>query len=78
MRSGSASTVLSVLAQFRYTGVEGCWLVASLGGNDEGKAIIRELHKAGVDTRYCKVWEATGVPAAWILHASELFFIFCS
>ena len=80
-RNGSASTILAVLAQFRAlaldagagggAGIEGCWLVASLGGNDEGKEVIRELDRIGVNTRYCKIWETAGVPGAWVLHASE-------
>ncbi|KAI0317814.1 hypothetical protein OF83DRAFT_1057967 [Amylostereum chailletii] len=70
-RNGSACTVLSILAQLRTVGVEGCWLVASLGGNDEGRDIIRELETAGVNTRYCKVWEGHGVPGAWVLQAGD-------
>ncbi|THH15456.1 hypothetical protein EW146_g5023 [Bondarzewia mesenterica] len=74
-RNGSACTVLSVLSQFRRPelggGVEGCWLVASLGGNDEGKEVIRELDKIGVNTRYCKMWDDVGVPGAWVLHAND-------
>ncbi|KAI0052815.1 hypothetical protein FA95DRAFT_1553093 [Auriscalpium vulgare] len=67
-RNGSASTVLAVLAQFH---ADACWLVASLGGNDEGKEVIRELEKTGVSTRYCKIWEGAGVPGAWVLHAND-------
>lgn len=65
-RGGSASTCLSVLAQF--PGVE-AMLVAPLGGNEEGKAIISELEQERVSTKYCKVWEQSGVPSAWVLHA---------
>ena len=71
-RNGSACSVLTVLAQFRRAGVDGCWLIASLGGNDEGQDVMRELDRAGVSTRYCKVWDGLGVPAAWVLHAGEL------
>ncbi|RDB26305.1 hypothetical protein Hypma_006584 [Hypsizygus marmoreus] len=67
-RGGSASTLLSLLAQF--PSVEAV-LVAPLGGNDEGKMILRELENEGVITRYCKIWTAAGVPSAWILHSAE-------
>ncbi|VDB87103.1 unnamed protein product [Peniophora sp. CBMAI 1063] len=60
-----------MLAQLKSVGVDGCWLVASLGGNDEGSSIVRELEKAGVSTRYSKVWDGFGVPAAWVLHAGD-------
>ena len=48
-----------------------CWLVASLGGAQEARALARELEAEGVSTRYCKVWEGAAVPAAWVLHASK-------
>ena len=70
-RNGSATNILAMLAQLKSVGVDGCWLVASLGGNDEGSSIVRELEKAGVSTRYSKVWDGFGVPAAWVLHAGE-------
>jgi sugar/nucleoside kinase (ribokinase family) len=69
-RGGSAPAVLSVLSQLN---VDKCWLVASLGGAQEARAVARELEAEGVSTRYCKVWEGAGVPAAWILHAGEWF-----
>jgi len=67
-RGGSAPAVLSVLSQLN---ADKCWLVASLGGAQEARAVARELEAEGVSTRYCKVWEGAGVPAAWVLHASE-------
>jgi len=67
-RGGSAPAVLSALSQLN---ADKCWLVASLGGAQEARAVARELEAEGVSTRYCKVWEGAGVPAAWILHASE-------
>ena len=70
-RGGSAPAVLSVLSQLN---ADKCWLVASLGGAQEARAVARELEAEGVSTRYCKVWEGTGVPAAWVLQASECFF----
>lgn len=46
--NGSTSTILAVLAQLALnagagsgTGVEGLWLVANLGGNNEGKEVIQ-------------------------------------
>lgn len=65
-RGGSASTLVSLLAQF--PNVEAV-LVAALGGNEEGLAVLRELEREGVLTRYCKIWEGLGVPSAWVLHA---------
>lgn len=65
-RGGSASTLLSLLAQFPT--VEAL-LVAPLGGNDEGQAVIRELEKEGVSTRYCKTWKGHGVPSAWVMQS---------
>lgn len=67
-RGGSAPAVLSVLSQLH---VEKCWLIASLGGAQEARAVARELEAEGVSTRYCKVWEGAGVPAAWVLHAGK-------
>ena len=69
-RGGSAPAVLSVLSQLN---ADKCWLVASLGGAHEARAVARELEAEGVSTRYCKVWEGAAVPAAWVLDASELF-----
>lgn len=54
-------------------GVEGCWLIASLGGNDEGKEVLRELERVGISAKYCKVWDGVGVPGAWVLHAGECY-----
>ncbi|EIM80680.1 uncharacterized protein STEHIDRAFT_105022 [Stereum hirsutum FP-91666 SS1] len=85
-RNGSACSVLAVLSQFQPGianegptggagmgggGVEGCWLIASLGGNDEGKEVLRELDRAGISTKYCKIWDGVGVPGAWVLHADN-------
>ncbi|KAJ7707681.1 Ribokinase-like protein [Mycena rosella] len=67
-RGGSASTLLSLLAQF--SRVE-AFLVAPLGGNDEGKMILRDLQREGVITRYCKIWKGAGVPSAWVLESAE-------
>lgn len=68
-RGGSASTCLSILAQFPNVDA---MLVAPLGGNEEGQMIIRDLESERVSTRFCKIWENAGVPSAWILHAGEL------
>ncbi|KAI0264940.1 hypothetical protein BC834DRAFT_843870 [Gloeopeniophorella convolvens] len=67
-RGGSAPTVLAVLAQLR---ADKCWLVASLGGAPDAQALARELDADGVSTRFCKVWDGAGVPAAWVLHAGD-------
>jgi pfkB family carbohydrate kinase len=67
-RGGSAPAILSVLSQFH---VDKCWLIASLGSSQEARGLTRELEAEGVSTRYCKVWEGAGVPAAWILHAGD-------
>ena len=67
-RGGSAPSVLCVLSQLN---ADKCWLVASLGGAQEARVVTRELEAEGVSTRYCKVWEGAGVPAAWLLHAGE-------
>jgi len=67
-RGGSASTLLSLLAQF--SAVDAI-LVASLGGNDDGKMILRDLDREGVNTRFCKVWANYGVPSAWVLQTGE-------
>ncbi|KAI8976378.1 hypothetical protein BD414DRAFT_517269 [Trametes punicea] len=68
VRGGSASTCLSIAAQF--PGVE-AMLVAPLGGNDEGRMIINDLEKERVSTRFCKIWPESGVPSAWVLHADD-------
>ncbi|KAF8806964.1 hypothetical protein BYT27DRAFT_7224041 [Phlegmacium glaucopus] len=67
-RGGSANMILSLLAQF--SSVEAV-LVAPLGGNEEGRMILRDLENEGVITQYCKIWRDAGVPSAWILHAAE-------
>ncbi|KAL6310256.1 hypothetical protein BKA93DRAFT_721527 [Sparassis latifolia] len=67
-RGGSASTCLTILAQF--PAVE-AMLVAPLGGNEEGQMIIRDLQNERVSTRFCKVCKHAGVPSAWVLHAGD-------
>lgn len=67
-RGGSASTLLSLLAQF--SAVDAV-LVASLGGNDDGKMILRDLDREGVNTRFCKIWANYGVPSAWVFQTGE-------
>ncbi len=71
-RGGSASTLLSLLAQF--PNVEAA-LVAPLGGNDEGNMVIRDLETEGVSTRFCKIWPGSGVPSAWVFHAGTSYSI---
>ncbi|KAL1942262.1 hypothetical protein VTO73DRAFT_6326 [Trametes versicolor] len=68
VRGGSASTCMSIAAQF--PAVE-AMLVAPLGGNDEGRMIINELEQERVSTRFCKVWQEAGVPSAWVLQADD-------
>ncbi|TFK40380.1 hypothetical protein BDQ12DRAFT_648870 [Crucibulum laeve] len=68
IRGGSANTLLSLLAQFPATEAV---LIASLGGNDEGQMILRDLENEGVITRYCKIWKGASVPSAWVLHSAE-------
>ncbi|KAI0367892.1 hypothetical protein BV20DRAFT_969980 [Pilatotrama ljubarskyi] len=68
IRGGSASTCLSIAAQF--PAVEAI-LVAPLGGNEEGRMIINDLEQERVSTRFCKVWQEAGVPSAWVLHADD-------
>ncbi|KAE9407825.1 hypothetical protein BT96DRAFT_914475 [Gymnopus androsaceus JB14] len=68
-RGGSASSILSLLAQFP-SAVDPI-LVASLGGNDEGQILVKELEREGVNTRYSKVWPDSGVPSAWVIQATE-------
>lgn len=67
-RGGSAGTCLSILAQFQSVDA---LLVAPLGGNEEGRTIISDLEREGISTKFCKVWEQSGVPSAWVLHAGE-------
>ncbi|KZP23798.1 hypothetical protein FIBSPDRAFT_918986 [Athelia psychrophila] len=67
-RGGSANIILSVLAQF--SSVDAI-LVAPLGGNEDGQAILRDLEREGVNTRFCKIWDEYGVPSAWVLHAAD-------
>ncbi|KAF9036208.1 hypothetical protein BJ165DRAFT_1354887 [Panaeolus papilionaceus] len=67
-RGGSANMLLSLLAQF--PAVEAV-LVAPLAGNEEGRAILRDLEVEGVITQYCKIWRNSGVPSAWVLHSAE-------
>ncbi|KZT03037.1 uncharacterized protein LAESUDRAFT_660484 [Laetiporus sulphureus 93-53] len=67
-RGGSASTCLSILAQFPHVDA---MLVAPLGGNGDGQRIIHDLENERVSTRFCKVWDEAGVPGAWVLHADD-------
>jgi sugar/nucleoside kinase (ribokinase family) len=64
--------VLSLLAQF--ANVEAV-LVAPLGGNEEGRAVLQDLENEGVITKYCKIWRDAGVPSAWVLHSGLCFSI---
>jgi sugar/nucleoside kinase (ribokinase family) len=61
------------LAQF--SSVEAV-LVAPLGGNEEGRMVLRDLENEGVITQYCKIWRDAGVPSAWILHAGNSFLFY--
>ncbi|PPQ69808.1 hypothetical protein CVT25_009745 [Psilocybe cyanescens] len=67
-RGGSANMLLSLLAQF--PGVEAV-LVAPLGGNEDGRMVLKDLENEGVVTKYCKIWRDAGVPSAWVLHSTE-------
>ncbi|KAH9481381.1 hypothetical protein JR316_0005906 [Psilocybe cubensis] len=67
-RGGSANMLLSLLAQF--PGVEAV-LVAPLGGNEDGRMVLKDLENEGVVTKYCKIWRDAGVPSAWVLHSAE-------
>ncbi|KAJ4477173.1 hypothetical protein J3R30DRAFT_3657686 [Lentinula aciculospora] len=69
IRGGSASSILALLAQF--TSPVDPILVASLGGSDEGRMLMKELEREGVNTRYCKIWPDAGVPSAWVIQATE-------
>ncbi|EGN99229.1 hypothetical protein SERLA73DRAFT_108623 [Serpula lacrymans var. lacrymans S7.3] len=73
VRGGSAGKVLGLLAQFGQMGQGDIepMLVASLGGNDEGKRLRDELEHDGVSTRYCKIWEGKGIPCAWVMKAVD-------
>ncbi|KAF9533812.1 hypothetical protein CPB83DRAFT_844555 [Crepidotus variabilis] len=68
VRGGSANMILSVLAQF--PAVESV-LVASLGGNEEGRMILRDLENEGIVTKFCKIWRDAGVPNSWVLYSAE-------
>jgi hypothetical protein len=82
-RGGSAVNILSILAQFNATfssraspnpavrkcAVE-CALVAPLGSDAAGRALMHELELEGIRTRFCKVHPA-GVPAAFVLQSGE-------
>ncbi|KAI0822125.1 hypothetical protein BC628DRAFT_1327933 [Trametes gibbosa] len=68
VRGGSASTCLSIVAQFPAVDAT---LVAPLGGNDEGRMVINELEQERVSTRFSKIWPEAGVPSAWVLHADD-------
>ncbi|EIN04196.1 hypothetical protein PUNSTDRAFT_76888 [Punctularia strigosozonata HHB-11173 SS5] len=67
-RGGSASTVLSMLAQ--YPNVE-AMLIAPLSGDDEGQGILRDLRSERVNTKYARVWDDLGVPSAWVVQAEH-------
>lgn len=64
--------ILSLLAQF--PSVEPV-LIAPLGGNEEGRRILRDLENEGVVTKFCKIWREAGVPNSWVLQ-SGLYFMF--
>ncbi|KAF5327778.1 hypothetical protein D9619_004852 [Psilocybe cf. subviscida] len=67
-RGGSANVVLSVVAQF--PNVDAI-LMAPLGGNEEGRMVLKDLENERVNTQYCKIWKDAGVPSAWVLHSGE-------
>jgi hypothetical protein len=71
-RGGSAVNILSLLAQFNATrrSVVECALVAPLGSDAAGRALMHELELDGIRTRFCKVHPA-GVPAAFVLRSGE-------
>lgn len=46
------------------------FLVAALGGDDDGKLLIRELHDEGVSTKFSKVLDRP-VPTSWVFHTES-------
>ncbi|KAJ1303887.1 hypothetical protein OPQ81_008299 [Rhizoctonia solani] len=67
-RGGASATTLSILAQFNHVTA---YLVAPVGSGPEGEAMLKELEAANVNTRLCVRRDASGVPAAYIMCATD-------
>ncbi|CUA69331.1 hypothetical protein RSOLAG22IIIB_08452 [Rhizoctonia solani] len=67
-RGGASATALSVLAQFNHVTA---YLIAPVGSGPEGEAMLKELDAANVNTRLCVRRDASGVPAAYIMCATD-------
>ncbi|CAE7229921.1 unnamed protein product [Rhizoctonia solani] len=67
-RGGASATALSVLAQFNHVTA---YLVAPVGSGPEGEAMLKELEAANVNTRLCARRDANGVPAAYVMCATD-------
>lgn len=67
--SASASPSNNNASAARRSVVE-CALVAPLGSDATGRALMQELELEGVRTRFCKVHPA-GVPAAFVLQSGQ-------
>ncbi|KAH7333970.1 hypothetical protein B0J17DRAFT_674906 [Rhizoctonia solani] len=67
-RGGASATALTVLAQFNHVSA---YLVAPVGSGPEGEAMLKELEAANVNTRLCARRDASGVPAAYIMSATD-------
>ncbi|PAV23078.1 hypothetical protein PNOK_0014500 [Pyrrhoderma noxium] len=71
-RGGSAANVLATLGQLPgVKGWEGVGQEVDENDSSEGAALVRELKREGVDTRYCRFWEGASVPSAWVLEAED-------
>ncbi|KIO23461.1 hypothetical protein M407DRAFT_78022 [Tulasnella calospora MUT 4182] len=73
-RGGSAATILSVLCQFNpplpKLAIVEAWLVAPLGRGPDASALLGELEKEGVRTKFCARREGEGVPSAYVIRNS--------
>ncbi|CAE6471259.1 unnamed protein product [Rhizoctonia solani] len=67
-RGGASATALSVLAQFNNVTA---YLLAPVGSGPEGEAMLKELEAANVNTRLCARRDASGVPASYIMCATD-------
>jgi hypothetical protein len=43
------------------------YLVASLAGDIESQAVGRGIEEEGVNTRYCRLYDGSGAPSAWVM-----------
>lgn len=64
-RGGNVTNTLVVLGQLGHR----CAWGGTVAGDEQGRWILSELHRAGVDTRGCRLYPEASTPTSYILYS---------